>query len=117
MQHSATRDNTLIQHSLTLRLSWGVSEVLLPDLRALLPAASIQFFSNELDERWHYTLLCMQSDEHCSLIVPAIIVWRQLGRVTSLQYSSATFTRDISAVSQIELFDLLKIPGAVLHIA
>ncbi|MBP2171028.1 hypothetical protein J2125_004220 [Erwinia toletana] len=107
----------MIQHTLTLRLSWGVSDILLQDLRALLPAAAIQFFSNELDERWHYTLLCMQGGEHCSLIVSVIIVWRQLGRITSMQYSNPDCTRDISAASQKEMFALLKIPGAVLHIS
>ena len=110
-------DNSLIQHTLTIRLSWSVSEAMLPDLRALLPAEAIQFFTNDLDAQWHHTLLCIQSEECCALIVSALVLWRLLGRVASLQYSSGEVTRDISASSQSELFALLQQPGALLNVA
>jgi len=106
-----------MQKKLTLRLSWQVSEFLLPDLRALLPAESIQFFANELDEQWHHTLLCVPSDNNCSLMVSAILVWRQLGRIHTLHYSSAAVTTDASHLSQDRLFGLLNTPGAVVNIA
>ncbi|WP_437616557.1 hypothetical protein [Erwinia sp. V71] len=107
----------MIQHTLTIRLSWHVSEAMLPDLRALLPAEAIQFFTNDLDEQWHHTLLCIQSEESCALIVSALMLWRLLGRITSLQYSSSIATRDISASDQRELFELLQQPGALLNVA
>ncbi|WNN46091.1 MULTISPECIES: hypothetical protein [Winslowiella] len=106
-----------MQNRLTLRLSWPVSEFLLPDLRALLPAESIQFFSNELDEQWHYTLLCIPGDKNCSLIVSAILVWRQLGRIHALHYSSAAVTTEATHASQEQLFGLLNTPGAVVNIS
>lgn len=101
----------------TLRLSRAVSDVLLPDLRALLLPDSMQFFSNDLDEQWHYTLICMQSDNACSLAISAIVVWRQLGRINTLHYSNATFVQDVSDSESAELFSLITMPGAVLYIS
>ncbi|WP_241488294.1 hypothetical protein [Winslowiella iniecta] len=100
-----------------MRLSWQVSEFLLPDLRALLPAESIQFFTNELDEQWHHTLLCIPGDKNCSLMVSAILIWRQLGRIHALHYSSAAVTADASHADQHQLFELLNTPGAVVNIS
>lgn len=106
-----------MHNTLTLRLSWRVSELLLPDLRALLPAEDIQFFSNDLDEQWHYTLLCVQGDDSCSMIVSVILVWRLLGRIHSLHFSDGVAACDLSAAGQSQLFDRLKMPQAVLHIS
>jgi len=106
-----------MQKTLTLRLSSQVSECLLPDLRALLPAESVQFFSNELDEQWHHTLLCIPDDRNCSLIVSAILFWRQLGRIQTLHYTHAAITTDASHASQEQLFILLNTPGAAVNIS
>lgn len=101
----------------TLRMAHRVSDVLLPDLKALIPAESMQFFSNELDEEWHYTLLCQQSDETCSLAVSAILVWHQLKRITLMNYTNATVQKDLSHCAAADLFNFLKMPGAVLHLS
>ncbi|MCX8956681.1 hypothetical protein [Erwinia psidii] len=101
----------------TLRLTLGVGKYLLADIRALLPAESVQFFSNELDEEWHYTLLCIHSDHSCSLIVSAILVWLQLKRIRILIYRTATEHQDVSQCSADELFHLLSRPGAVLYLS
>lgn len=101
----------------TLRMAHRVSDVLLPDLKALIAPESMQFFSNDLDEAWHYTLLCQQSDETCSLAVAAILVWHQFKRIRSMNYSNPSFHKDLSNSSAAELFTLLKMPGAVLHLS
>lgn len=101
----------------TLRLTRGVSEFLLSDIRALLPAESVQFFSNELDEEWHYTLLCSRNDNNCSLAVSAILVWHQLKRVHKMMFSTPALHKDVSDSSSAELFTLLKTPGAVLYLS
>lgn len=101
----------------TLHMSRDVSESLLPDLRALIPAEAMQFFSNELGEQWHYTLLCQQSDESCSLAVSAIMVWRQLKRISTLHYSSASCHKDLSKSTAGDIFSLLNMPGAALYLS
>lgn len=101
----------------TLRMARPVSNVLLPDIKALIPAESLQFFSNDLDEEWHYTLLCQQSDETCSLAVSAILVWHQLKRINLMNYSNPSLLKDLSHCSSAELFTFLKMPGAVLHLS
>ncbi|QKJ86298.1 hypothetical protein PMPD1_1339 [Paramixta manurensis] len=107
----------MINQVFTLRLSRYVSEALLPDIRALMPPEAIQFFSNELDEQWHYTLLCQQSDQNCALALSAILVWHQLGRIHTLRYSSPDLTADVSSAGQAQLLGLLNTPGAVLHLS
>jgi len=102
----------------TLRLTRNVSQFLLPDLRALLPPESVQFFSNELDEEWHYTLLCVQSDNTCSLTVSAILVWHQLQRIRVMRYSSLQQRQlDLDGASSTEIYSLLLTPGAVLYLS
>lgn len=101
----------------TLRLSRSVSHYLLPDIRALLPAESVQFFSNELDEEWHYTLLCGQSPENCSLAVSIILIWYQLKHINKLIFCGTTLQADASGCTLGELFELLKKPGAVLYLS
>ncbi|MBV4369029.1 hypothetical protein ACMGGR_05380 [Erwinia sp. BNK-24-b] len=101
----------------TLRLTRNVSQFLLPDLRALLPPESVQFFSNELDEEWHYTLLCMQSETSCSLAVSAILIWHQLKRISVMRYSSPSQQLDVSGYASAELYALLRAPDAVLYLS
>lgn len=101
----------------TLRLTRPVSRYLLEDIRALLPAESVQFFSNELDEKWHYTLLCARTDNNCLLAVSAILVWHQLKRIRVLIYSTTEKHKDVSGCSAAELFNLLSAPGAVLYLS
>lgn len=101
----------------TLRLTRSVSQFLLPDLRALLPPESVQFFSNELDEEWHYTLLCVQSDTTCSLTVSALLVWHQLKRIHVMRYSSPQQLQDLASASSAEIYALLRQPGAVLYLS
>ncbi|WP_229655754.1 hypothetical protein [[Pantoea] beijingensis] len=101
----------------TIRLSKHASEALLPDLKALVPAESIQFFSNELDEEWHHTLLCQNGDQNCSLTVSAIVLWRLMGRITVINFTSPALTQDASTATTLELFALLKYAGAVLYIS
>lgn len=100
----------------TLRLSRSVSQYLLPDIRALLPAESVQFFSNELDEEWHYTILCRQSPENCSLAISAILIWHQLKRINKLIFSDTTQQVDASGCTSGELFELLNKPDAVFYL-
>lgn len=101
----------------TLHMSRHVSEALLPDLKALIPAEAMQFFSNDLGEEWHYTLLCQQSDEICSLAVSAIMVWHQLKRISTLGYSNTSGHKVLSKSIAGELFTLLKMPGAALYLS
>lgn len=101
----------------TLRLTRDVSQFLLPDLRALLPPESVQFFSNELDEEWHYTLLCLQSDHTCSLTVSAILVWHQLKKIHVMRYRSPQLRQELADPSSAELYALLQVPGAVLYLS
>lgn len=101
----------------TLRMTRSVSQYLLPDIRALLPAASVQFFSNELDEEWHYTLLCIRSDENCSLTVSAILVWHQLKRLNKIIFRSASRQLDASNCSSGELYQMLNEPEAMLYLS
>lgn len=106
-----------MHNTITLRLTRAVSERLLPDLRALLPAEALQFFANGLDEQWHYTLLCARNETNSALIVSAILVWLRLGKIHRLQYSNQTTTLDLSEAAQNELFAWLTQPQAVLHIS
>ncbi len=101
----------------TLRLTRDVSQFLLPDIRALLPAESVQFFSNELDEEWHYTLLCGQSPGNCSLAVSAILIWHQLKRIHKMIFTASAQQIDASGCATAELFALLNKPGAVLYLS
>ncbi|WLS80085.1 hypothetical protein Q3V30_06275 [Erwinia pyri] len=101
----------------TLHMSRHVSKALLPDLKALIAPEAMQFFSNELGEEWHYTLLCQQSDESCSLAVSAIMVWHQLKRITTLSYSNASCHKELTKCTAGELFSLLKMPGAALYLS
>lgn len=101
----------------TLRLTRPVSRFLLPDLRALLPSESVQFFSNELDEEWHYTLLCVQSDNTCSLTVSAILVWHQLKKIHTMRFSSLQRRQDLINASTSEIYALLQEPDAVLYLS
>ena len=107
----------MLMPTFTLRLSRSVSHYFLPDIRALLPAESVQFFSNELDEEWHYTLLCGQSPENCSLTVSAILVWYQLKHINKLIFSTASQQVDASGCTSGELFDLLNNSDAVLYLS
>jgi hypothetical protein len=101
----------------TLHMSRHVSKALLPDLKALIAPEAMQFFSNELGEEWHYTLLCQQSDESCSLAVSAVMVWHQLKRITTLSYSNASCHKELTNCSAGELFSLLKMPCAALYLS
>lgn len=102
----------------TLRMSRHVSEVLLPDLKALIPVAAMQFFSNELDEEWHYTVLCIQSQENCSLAVSAIAVWHQLHHIKTLNFTDGAACHQAATESDTaELYRLLQQPGAVLYLS
>lgn len=101
----------------TLHMSRHVSEALLPDLKALIAPQAMQFFSNELGEEWHYTLLCQQSDESCSLAVSAIMVWHQLKRISTLSYSNASGHQVLAKFTAGDLFILLKMPGAALYLS
>ncbi|WP_338557331.1 hypothetical protein [Erwinia sp. E_sp_B04_7] len=107
----------MISAIFTLRMTHPVSDVLLADLKALLPSESLQFFCNELDEEWHYTLLCQQSDETCSLALSAIMVWHQLKKIVRIDYHNPCLHKDLTASPSTELFTLLKMPGAVLHLS
>ena len=107
----------MISAIFTLRMTHPVSDVLLPDLKALIPPESMQFFCNDLDEEWHYTLLCQQSDETCSLALSAILLWHQLKKIVTIDYVTPGCHKDLSAGSSTELFTLLKMPGAVLHLS
>lgn len=107
----------MISAIFTLRMTHPVSDVLLPDLKALIPPESMQFFCNDLDEEWHYTLLCQQSDETCSLALSAILLWHQLKKIVTIDYISPGGNKDLSVSSSTELFTLMMIPGAVLHLS
>lgn len=102
----------------TLRMSRHVSDVLLPDLKALIPLSAMQFFSNELDEEWHYTVLCLQSEENCSLAVSAIAVWHQLHHIQTLNFTDgAAYYQSATQSDNGELFRLLLLPGAVMYLS
>lgn len=101
----------------TLRMVRSVSDVLLPDIKALIAPELLQFFSNGLDDTWQYTLLCQQSDETCSLVVSAILFWYQLKRIHCISYSDPDSQQDRCHSSATEMFIVLKMPGAVLQLS
>lgn len=102
---------------LTLFLSQSVSQVMLDDLRAILPADAIKVFVNCLDETHYATLECVQADQHCALIASAIVVWRQLGHVHHILYKKGEVLREENDATQFQLFTLLKTHRAVLQIS
>ncbi|AXF76675.1 hypothetical protein LU604_06785 [Erwinia tracheiphila] len=101
----------------TLRLTQSVNHYLLADIRALLPAESVQFFTNELDEEWQITLLCVQSDKNCSLAVSVILMWHQLRRIRTIVYSTITEHHDVSDYNAAQLLNILNKPEAVLYLS
>ncbi|EOC1313240.1 hypothetical protein [Cronobacter turicensis] len=100
----------------TLRLSHTVSDVMLDDIKAIIPADALQVFTNQLDETQYATLECLQTEQYCSLIASAIVVWRQLGHVKSLIYRNGDVLRDVSDASQFQLFTMLRAPLTVLAV-
>lgn len=102
--------------SFILRLSAAVSADMLEDLRAVIPAETAHVFINALDEESHTTFECLQSDETCSLAASAIAVWRQLGHIHHLTWRHGWETQEVTDVSQQQLFQMLKAPGAILQI-
>ncbi|MEW5288197.1 MULTISPECIES: hypothetical protein [Erwinia] len=104
-------------NTFTLRLTRHVSQYLLPDMRALLPSESVQFFCNELDEEWHYTLLCRQNEHICSLTVSAILVWHQLRHIQSMVWSTTQEQQDVTHYSAARLYERLITPGAILYLS
>ncbi|MFC0141303.1 hypothetical protein ACFFJN_15095 [Erwinia mallotivora] len=104
-------------NTFTLRLTRHVSQYLLPDMRALLPSESVQFFCNELDEEWHYTLLCWQNEHICSLTVSAILVWHQLRHIKAVVWSTTQEQQDATHDSADRLYQRLVTPGAILYLS
>ncbi|WP_313651570.1 hypothetical protein [Pantoea sp.] len=102
---------------LTVILSQSVSQVMLDDLRAILPAEAIKVFVNQLDETHYVTLECLQAEQHCALIASAIVVWRQLGHVHHILYRKGDVLREEHDATQFQLFTLLKTHRARLQIS
>lgn len=102
---------------LTLYLSRSVSQVMLGDLRAILPGDAVKIFINGLDEARYATVECVQNEQHCSLIASAIIVWRQLGRIDTIVFQAGQVVRQADEASQFQLFSMMKTSRAVLQLA
>ncbi len=100
-----------------LRLSHPVSVDMLADLRAVIPADATHIFINALDEESHTTVECAQNDDNCSLAASAIALWRQLGHIHHLNWRHGWESLDVNEASQQELFQMLKTPGAIMHIS
>ncbi|WP_312240674.1 hypothetical protein [Pantoea sp.] len=102
---------------LTLYLSRSVSQVMLDDLKAILPGDAVKIFINGLDETRYATVECVQSEQYCALIASAIIVWRQLGRIDTILFQAGEMARRADEASQFQLFSMMKTTRAVLQIA
>lgn len=102
---------------LTLYLSRNVSQVMLEDFRAILPADGLKIFVNELDDTHHATVECVQAEDSCALIASAVVVWRQLGHIHTMMYTKGELQRSVNDATQFELFTLLKNHRAVLRLA
>ncbi|MFB6325223.1 hypothetical protein HA42_09545 [Pantoea deleyi] len=102
---------------LTVILSRSVSQVMLDDLRAILPAGAINVFVNQLDDTHYATLECLQAEQNCALIASAIVVWRQLGHVRHICYRKGDVLREEQDATQFQLFTLLKTHRALLQIS
>ncbi|MFH8134559.1 hypothetical protein ABU178_10305 [Pantoea osteomyelitidis] len=102
---------------LTLYLSRSVSQVMLGDLKAILPGDAVKIFINGLDEARYATVECVQSEQHCALIASAITVWRQLGHIDSIIFKAGEIVRREDEASQFQLFSMMKTSRAVLQLA
>ena len=102
---------------LTLFLSRAVSQVMLDDLRAILPADDMKVFVNGLDETHYATIECVQAEQHCALIAAAIVIWRQLGHVEHIVFKKGELLREVTDATQFQLFTLLKTHRAVLQLS
>ncbi|WP_312054566.1 hypothetical protein [Pantoea brenneri] len=102
---------------LTLFLSRSVSQVMLDDLQAILPAEAIKVFVNGLEDAQYATLECVQAEQHCALIASAIVVWRQLGHIHHIVFNKGELLREVNDATQFQLFTLLKTHRAVLHLS
>ena len=99
-----------------LRLSRPVSADMLDDLRAVFPSDATQVFINALDEGNYTTVECLQSDDTCALAASAIALWRQLGHIHHLTWRHGWESGDATDARQQALFQMLKAPGAIMHI-
>ena len=99
-----------------LRLSRPVSADMLDDLRAVFPSDATQVFINALDEGNYTTVECLQSDDTCALAAAAIALWRQRGHIHHLTWRHGWESGDATDARQQALFQMLKAPGAIMHI-
>lgn len=103
-------ENPIRTPRVTLRLSQPVCQVMLPDIKAILPASSVDVFINALETAHYATLECWQQEDACALLASVIVVWRQLGHLQHIQYQSGAISREVSDATQFQLFSLLKPP-------
>ncbi|MEN3754120.1 hypothetical protein [Mangrovibacter yixingensis] len=103
-------DNRTHHPRVNLRLSRSVSNAILGDIKALLPNEGIHIFINELDDENYATLECNQNDTLAALLVPIIVVWRQLGYIGSIVWHSGKINRDVTTATQFQLLSLMKTP-------
>jgi hypothetical protein len=106
-------DNWTHNPRVNLRLSRSVSAAILGDIKALLPNEGIQIFINELDDENYATLECQQNDAIAALLVPIIVVWRQLGYIGQIVWQGGQITRDVTTATQFQLLSLMKTPLAL----
>ncbi|MFR0653659.1 hypothetical protein SB719_03520 [Pantoea sp. SIMBA_079] len=102
---------------LTLILSRAVSQVMLDDIRAIVPAAALSVFINTLDDTRYATVDCLQNEENCALLASAIVVWRQLGHIQHIDYYKGDRLRQIAGATQFELFSIMKTHRALFRLA
>ncbi len=100
-----------------LLMSHSVSNVMLDDIRAIVPAQAFNLFINGLDEANYATLDCLQSEENCALLASVIVVWRQLGHVHSIHYQKGEHLRQVDDATQFQLFSMMKTHRAILQLA
>ena len=101
---------------LTLLLSRPVSRVMLDDIRAIVSPGSLNIFINGLEDRHYARLECVQSDDNCTLLASAIVMWRQLGHIHSIHYQNGEHLREIDDATQFQLFSIMKIHHALVQL-
>ncbi|MDF7658230.1 hypothetical protein PUG81_04555 [Erwiniaceae bacterium L1_54_6] len=101
---------------LTLLLSRPVSRVMLDDIRAIVPPESLNIFINGLEENRYARLECVQSEDNCALLASAIVVWRQLGHIHSIQYQKGEHLREVDDATQFQLFSMMKTHRALVQL-
>lgn len=105
----------MLAATLKLTLSQRASQMIVPDLQALIPPSDISIFINHLAAQSSATVECSRSEKVCSLLAATLMTWLRLEGAKGLRLWNNGARLDIATLNTTRLYDLLMAPES--HLA